>query len=186
MSTTPATSRFLALCESVNLVFPAAPDDLVVKAHRTNGPAWGCNYTAAFPFNTIGTVKTKTCEQDEWRKQSVGLRIGLEYRGRSYFFDYWLGVAHFEIIPSRFPGFTTIRMKKDAITAASVLANLLQDQSYADSTFEEFCSELGYDNDRISSKHIFRDVRRQARKVAVLLGDDLDEFVSAFQDQSDY
>lgn len=189
MSTTPATSRFAALCEAVKLVLPDTPDNLVVKARAGKAHAWGdpiYSTRPVFPENTIGPIKTKPCEQDDWRREAVGIAIALEYRGRSYRLDYWLGVGHFEIIPTRFPGYTTIRLKADAISAASILANLLMDQPHAADTFEDFCAELGYDKDRISSKRIYRAIRRQARKVAELLGDDLDDFLAAFQDQNDY
>ena len=189
MSTTPATSRFSSLCEAVKLVLPDTPENLIVKARTTNGRVSGdpiYNTRPVFPENTIGTMQAKPCEQDDWKKQAVGIALAIEYQGRAYRLDYWLGVAHFEIIPTRFPGYTTLRLKDDALSAASILANLLMDHPHAEDSFEGFCAELGYDNDRISSKRIYRAVRRQARKVAELLGDDLDDFLSAFQDQNDY
>lgn len=192
MSTNPATdpvSRFSDLCRDIRLVLP---EKLSLPVKSTRGALvapgmFACNVDVCYPRNTLGHVETAPSKQDDWRRKSVGLRLALRYQGREYALDYWLGVAHFTLkVNPADPSRGVIHMKPDAITAASVMANLLMDYQSADDSFEEFCADFGYDTDSRRAERIHKDIQEQARQLRRLLSNDLPAFLNAFADQNDY
>ena len=68
-------------------------------------------------------------------------------------------------------------------TAASVLECLLSDASGFDNSrsFEEWCSEYGYDTDSRKAERIYKVVEAQNRKLRTLLGEHYEEFLYSEQ-----
>lgn len=177
-------SRFDELCEQVTITFPLPPEKLLVKAQKA-----GYGFNVKYPENIIGDVQLPPEDVDEWHKrQAVGMRLKIHYKGREYAFDYWMGTGHFEEkTVQHYPKFCYIlRLKSDAITPGSLMWSLLVDYDSADYDFDEFCAEFGYDNDSRRAERIHNAVKEQARQMRRLLGDDLQAFLSALQEQNRY
>jgi hypothetical protein len=102
---------------------------------------------------------------DDWQKNAHSYRITLIYQGRKHTLDYWQGIGC-----------------KDEPTAESVLYCLLSDASCLNESFEDFCSNCGYDNDSMNAKRIYNKVVKQTEKLKNLLGEDFDRFFLAEQD----
>lgn len=64
-------------------------------------------------------------------------------------------------------------------TAADVLDCLLSDYYTADNTFDDWCSELGFDPDSRKAERTFKTVLRQSDRLATFLGDALETYLSA-------
>lgn len=105
-------------------------------------------------------------KQDEWQQKANGWRCTLRYQGRRFTLDFWQGVAI-----------------TDAPTANGVLECLMSVASLADSnSFEEFCSELGYDTDSRKAERSYKSTVRQTEHVKRLLGADFETFLYAERD----
>jgi hypothetical protein len=63
--------------------------------------------------------------------------------------------------------------------AADVLSCLISDARSGEESFEDFCSELGYDSDSRQAERIWRTCRKVAPKVERFLADDREEFENA-------
>jgi hypothetical protein len=103
--------------------------------------------------------------QDEWQQRCNGYRCTIKYQGRRYSFDFWQGVA-----------FT------DDPTAEGCLDCLLSDAQAGEQSFEEFCSEWGYDEDSRKAERTHGACQRVAREMRRLLGDDFETFLYAERD----
>lgn len=104
-------------------------------------------------------------KQDEWQRKANGYRVTLRYRGRQMSLDYWMGSAH-----------------TSAPDSASVISSLLLDSSALDQSFEDFCSEFGYDTDSRKAEATYRACKSSGEKLRKLLGDDFETFRSAEND----
>jgi len=101
-------------------------------------------------------------QQDEWQQKATGYRCRMLYKGRSYSFDFWQGSAH-----------------KDDPTAEGCLECLLSDANCAENTFEDFCSELGYDTDSRKAEATFKACKIVRKNMERLLGSDFEAFLYA-------
>jgi hypothetical protein len=101
-------------------------------------------------------------KQDEWQQQANGYHCTLKYKGRQYSFDFWqgTGITH-------------------APTAEGCLECLLSDSAGADNTFEDFCSEFGYDTDSRKAERIYKQCQEVRENMERLLGDDFETFLYA-------
>lgn len=63
-----------------------------------------------------------------------------------------------------------------------VIATLCMDSYYTDMTFDEFCDELGYDNDSRKAHQSYLNTIRQGKKFEEFLGEDLEEMREVCQD----
>jgi hypothetical protein len=101
-------------------------------------------------------------QQDEWQKNANGYRCTLHYKGHQHTFDFWQGIG----------------ISHDP-TAEGCLECLLSDSSAGDTTFENFCSEFGYDTDSRKAEKTFKACGKTAVAVRRLLGDDYETFLYA-------
>jgi hypothetical protein len=111
-------------------------------------------------------------QQQDWQKEISGRRntegysCTLTYKKRRMTVDFWQGSAH-----------------RDEPTAKDVLECLLSDASVEDyNGFEDWASDMGFDEDSRKAEKIYRDVLTQTEKLKKLLGDDYDDFMSAERD----
>lgn len=96
---------------------------------------------------------------DDWQRTADPWTVTLRYRGRRLTTSFWTGSAHGEP------------------TAAGVLACLLSDGGAVDETFDEWCANLGYDEDSRKALKTFKACQRAGKNVRKLLGDDYEDFV---------
>lgn len=101
-------------------------------------------------------------EQDEWQQNAHGFSVTLKYQGRRYTFDFWQGSA----------------ITADP-TAEGCLECLLSDAASGDSTFEDFCAELGYDQDSRKAERVWKACKQTRSRLERLLGADFDSFMEA-------
>jgi len=102
---------------------------------------------------------------DDWQKTANAYRVTLRYSGRRLTIDWWQGNG--------------IRTEPDA---ASVISALVSDAHAGADTFEDFCSELGYDTDSRKAERVWRSCQRLNRQLRQLLGADFEQFSSAEND----
>lgn len=62
------------------------------------------------------------------------------------------------------------------------IATLCGDSYFTDLTFDEFCDELGYDNDSRKAHRTYLNVIKQGKKFEEFLGEDLEEMRELCQD----
>ena len=90
----------------------------------------------------------------------------LTYQGKGYSFYFSKGYGH----------------KGAAPTIEDVLECFKSDLAYRDLDFEEFCEELGYNNESIKDKKIYEATTAQNEAVIDLLGEDLIEDLLEIED----
>ena len=90
----------------------------------------------------------------------------LMYEGSTYGFYFSKGFGH----------------KGAAPTMEEILDCFKSDLAYRDLDFEEFCEELGYNNDSIKDKKIYEATTAQNEAVIDLLGEDLIEELLEIED----
>ena len=90
----------------------------------------------------------------------------LTYQGKGYIFYFSKGYGH----------------KGAAPTIEDVLECFKSDLAYRDVDFEEFCKDLGYDNDSIKDNKIYKATMTQNEAVIDLLGEDLIEDLLEIED----
>jgi hypothetical protein len=88
-------------------------------------------------------------------------RVTLKYRGRQLTTDFFGGA-----------------MVTDP-SAADVLSSLLMDARVGEETFEDFCSDFGYEPDSRDAHKTWQACTRMAPRVRRLLGDSLELFEGA-------
>ena len=103
--------------------------------------------------------------QDKWQQEANGYRCTLKYQGRRYFFDYWMGQAH-----------------TDEPTVDGVLDCLLSDAQGGEQSFEDFCSEFGYDTDSRKAENIWKACTITTKRMKHLLGADYETFLASDRD----
>ena len=96
----------------------------------------------------------------DWREKAHGYRVKLGYKGRALTTDFWMGPAN--------------TSEPDAY---GVLDCLMSDMQAGDQSFDEFCSEFGYDTDSRTAEEIWKACRTMAPKVRRFLSGDLDTFL---------
>jgi hypothetical protein len=97
----------------------------------------------------------------EW-PDTQGWDITLRFDGRMMKTTFWTGPAI-----------------KDDPTAADVLWSLCSDARMGEETFEEFCSNLGYDTDSRRVYATWQACKRTAPKLRRFLGEDFPDFCNA-------
>ncbi len=90
----------------------------------------------------------------------------LIYEEKEYGFYYSKGFGHKGAIP----------------TIEEILECFKSDLAYSDLNFEEFCNDLGYNNDSIRDKKIYNATVAQNEAVIDLLGEDLIEELLAIEE----
>lgn len=104
-------------------------------------------------------------KQDKWQRESNGFSCTLKYQGRQYRFDFWQGVAC-----------------NGEPYAEGVLDCLLTDAQAGEQSFEEFCSEFGYDQDSRKAESTWKSCQKTTVAMKRLLGDDYETFLYADRD----
>lgn len=102
---------------------------------------------------------------DGWPAGTHPYKVTLRYQRRSMTTPFFMGPA----------------LERDP-SAADVLACLLSDASCAESSFEDWCSDLGYDADSRKALSTYEACKATAVKLARFLGDDLAEFTRLSSD----
>jgi hypothetical protein len=120
------------------------------------------------------------------RLADLGIRISSEY-----------GTAHYnESFPNSHPYMVTLRYGRrsmrvpfymgpaltDEPTAADVLSCLILDASATEISFEEWCADLGYDEDSRKAEATYRACVKNGQKVRRLLGDAFDTVAETLSD----
>lgn len=101
-------------------------------------------------------------KRDDWQKQATDWRCTLHYKARRYSFDFFQG-----------PAISHEPEVEDCLDC------LLSDASAGEQSFEEFCSEFGYDADSRKAERIHKACEKTARQMRRLLGDDFEAFLYA-------
>ena len=105
-------------------------------------------------------------EQDHW---SVTLKRGPLGQGKkraALKTEFHMGTGHHGAPPS----------------AASVVHSLMSDGRAGEQSFEEFCSDFGYDEDSRQAEKIWKACKAIAPKIRTFLGADFDAVAEAAQD----
>jgi hypothetical protein len=97
-----------------------------------------------------------------WTRDTHPYKVKLTYQGRSFTTPFFQGSAH-----TKEP------------TAADVLSCVCMDASFGEQSFEDFCSDLGYDPDSRKAEQTWKTCVRMAPKVRRLLGKDFEMFANA-------
>lgn len=115
--------------------------------------------------------------------------VTLEYKDRKMEgIDYWMGIGHRvnqkgETFPIKFGRKTLYDMEQEKQykprkpKVEEVLCSLLLDSIALDNTFEEWCSELGYDTDSRKAEKTFNESNSLGKKLKKLLGEDYQYFM---------
>lgn len=88
--------------------------------------------------------------------------VGVSFNGKRLQFDFWASLAEPEM-----------RTDSDLIEALDCF--MRDGLSGNDNTFEEFCSEFGYDEDSRKAERVYRDCQRHGKKAERVFGSDLNE-----------
>lgn len=101
-------------------------------------------------------------KMDEWQQKANDWRITLRYKGHSMSFDYWQGQGI-----------------KENPKVEGVMENIVSDASVNDMSFEDFCSEFGYDTDSRKAEKTYNQCVKQTKSLKRLLGIDFEKFLTA-------
>lgn len=124
----------------------------------------------------------------DWKDSAFQWRVTLEYQGRKLSTDYWTGcgntVTKFNrLVRTTDDQFLRARHRADAKpiqpTAADVLNSLCLDASAMDESFDDWCIDLGMNNDSIKAKTTYFECQRLGKEVRKLCGADFDAFRNA-------
>ena len=129
------------------------------------------------------------------RWKCLNWKCQLTINGKAYTCDYSQGVGHLPKMPSGYPD-TLTKYEADAIefgkagyktvpapSVVDILHSLLQDSQSADQTFENWCSELGYDSDSRKAESTYNECRKILRWLqSCLTAEELEQFGKLFQD----
>jgi hypothetical protein len=99
--------------------------------------------------------------RDEWQRNANGYRVTFTYEGRKLSTDFWQGSA----------------ITSDP-EANSVMECLVSDATAGAETFEDFCSDFGYDTDSRRAEQTWKACRQMANQLRHLFGADHDEAMS--------
>lgn len=101
-------------------------------------------------------------KQDDWQQKATGWHCTLRYQGRQHSFDFWQGPA--------------ISGEPDC---SGVLECLLSDAQAGEQSFDEFCSEFGYDQDSRKAEKTWEACQKTTVAIKRLLGNDYETFLYA-------
>lgn len=96
-----------------------------------------------------------TREQDDWQRKSNGYRVTFTYDRRKQSFDFWQGSA----------------ITNDP-AASDVMACLISDAHAGEESFDDFCADMGLDNDSRSAEATWKACQRVGSQLARLFGAD--------------
>lgn len=97
-------------------------------------------------------------KRDAWQQDASAYRLQLKYGRKSFSFDFFQGPA----------------IKDQPMDRPSeVLDCLLSEASGGNQSFEDFCSDFGYDIDSRKAEQIWRACKKTAEGLDALFGDDL-------------
>lgn len=111
-----------------------------------------CTYGAKLDWN----------KQESWQQASHGYSVTLTYQRRRLTVDFWMGSAH-----------------TSEPNAADVLECLLSDARSGVETFEEWCSELGMNQDSRQAERVHKACVAMHKKLQRFLAADFDRFMLA-------
>ena len=110
--------------------------------------------------SVYGQARKPYDQLSDWQREAHNYRVTLRYRRRRMSVDFFMGQAN-----------------TSEPTAEGVLDCLLSDCQAGDQTFDEFCSELGYDSDSRKAHDTWQACAETAPKLRRLLGTDFDTFL---------
>ena len=117
-----------------------------------------CDAKGVKIVSTYGAVEVP----EGWMPGTPPYKCQLRYKGRSLTIPFFMGSAN-----TREP------------SAADVLSCIISDATSGEDSFEDFCSNLGYDSDSRKAEATFKACKKMGPKVRKLLGDDFDAFARA-------
>jgi hypothetical protein len=97
-----------------------------------------------------------------WTPGTHPYKVRLRFQGRKLTVPFYMGPAH-----------------SSEPTAADVLACLVSDARAGDQSFEEFCSDFGYDADSRKAESTWKQCASLAPRIRRFLGDAFDEVEAA-------
>jgi hypothetical protein len=100
-----------------------------------------------------------------------GWHVTLRYEGRSYSCDYFTGIGNVE-----YKNGESVPIPP---TAADVVYSLCIDASVGLQSFEEMCSDMGYDPDSRKAFQLWESCQRIAARFKAFLDDDFEAFARA-------
>lgn len=103
-------------------------------------------------------------KRDEWQQDAFDYRVTLHYGRRQMSLDFFTG-----------KGWT----KEPALD--DVLSCLFSDAVHDDTSFEEFCWDLGYDTESRKAFATWKATTKQARQFKKLLGEDFEDLRDAWE-----
>lgn len=104
---------------------------------------------------------------DKWGAEMDQWSVELEYDGRSFETNYFMGSGHAGRAPE----------------TNEVLSSLRTDCYAGELTFEDFCSDYGYDEDSRSAYGTWEDCAAMRRRIAAWLGADFEMFACSDEDE---
>lgn len=104
-------------------------------------------------------VKVNT--KDDWRRAKNAWTVTLQYDGRKMTVPFFTGTLAGEP------------------TAADVVSCLCTDASCGEQSFEDFCSDFGYDEDSRSAEATWKACAKTAPRIRRLLGDRFEDVAGA-------
>lgn len=100
--------------------------------------------------------------ESKWERTAHPYKVTLRFKRRRLTTAFFMGSAH-----------------TSEPTAADVLACLVSDTSAGDQSFEDFCSDLGYNVDSRKAERVYKACAKMAPRVRRFLGDDFDAVANA-------
>jgi hypothetical protein len=114
----------------------------------------------------------------EWGHEHYLWRVTLLYKGRSFKTEFKCGIGH--RAPDKWYNGVKYPGKPKPPDAADVLSCLCLDATSADRvTFEDWCSDFGYDTDSRKAEKIYLACVETNAKLHAFLGEDFDLFARA-------
>lgn len=113
-------------------------------------------------------------DSTDWKHFKWRVRIGSQY------FEYKTGIGHAtDIAPGKWTKPTDRITLSNAVpgkrlhvpSARDILECLFSDSDCGSMTFEEFCSELGYDSDSMKAMQTYRDCQTNGTKLRMALSE---------------
>jgi len=112
-------------------------------------------------------------DSSDWNHFQWRVRIGSQY------FEYRTGIGHAtDIVPGSYKKLPADMITLSNVvpgkrlhvpTAKDILDCLFSDADCGDITFENFCSEFGYDSDSMKAMNIYRDCQKNGTKLRMAL-----------------
>jgi hypothetical protein len=110
-------------------------------------------------------VRTDWSNLDEWQKKANPYTVTLKYDRKQMTVPFFMGPAH-----------------TSEPTLEDVMPCLVADYSLKGESFEDFAANCGYDEDSRKAEKIYKQIQRQSAKLEKLLGPDLENILTKYQD----